>query len=80
MSGIGRTSKWSGLAEVEAECQDCSWGSMARNALPNAKRHAEVHGHRVRCLQQISVTYAPLDMGRDEVFGPPTGKGGALHG
>lgn len=62
-----RARKWSGVAEQTACCADCDWASGAKNALPNAKRHAEAHGHTVVCLQQISVTYAAPGMDRDAV-------------
>ena len=38
---------YSGLLGVVAECRTCGWSSEARNALANAKRHADAHGHHV---------------------------------
>jgi hypothetical protein len=57
---------WSGVVDVVAGCE-CGWGSRARNALANAKRHAVATGHVVCVLQQLSVTYAPGGMGREEM-------------
>lgn len=61
------TTRWSGLLDVEAACE-CGWESRAKNALGNAKRHADATGHVVTVQQIIGVTYAPDGMDKDTVF------------
>lgn len=33
------------MGSIEAGCHDCDWGSLARNAMGTAARHAKAHGH-----------------------------------
>jgi len=48
---------YSGVLGVLAECHTCGWNSEAKNALGNAKRHANATGHHVVVEQTISVSY-----------------------
>lgn len=62
-----RVGRWSGVLTVWAACE-CGWESDAKNAIANAKRHAQATGHVVHASQEIMVTYAPEGMPNDEVF------------
>jgi post-segregation antitoxin (ccd killing protein) len=46
-----------GVLSVLAMCRDCPWQSEARNALGNAARHADAHGHMVVTEQSTVVIY-----------------------
>lgn len=48
---------YTGILGVIAECRDCGWSSEARNAMGNAKQHADRYGHNVWVEQTIGVSY-----------------------
>lgn len=50
---------FSGLLDISADCEDCSWKSNARNALGSAAQHSDKYGHFVRVEQTIGVAYGP---------------------
>lgn len=58
--------RWTAVVEVVAGCE-CGWGSRAKNAMGNAKRHARATGHVVDVLQQLGVTYAPPGVEGEEL-------------
>lgn len=54
--GFGRKTS-TGLAGVQATCQDCGWESAAKNALGNAARHHDATGHYVMVEQTTLIAY-----------------------
>lgn len=63
--------------DVLAECQGCSWTSAAPNALGNAARHHDAHGHRVLTTVTVRITYGdsappPGQVELDDVGDAPT--------
>lgn len=62
-------STYSGILGASAECRDCGWTTEARNAMGNAKQHADRTGHNVWVEQTIGVSYNDprgLDESREE--------------
>jgi hypothetical protein len=58
---MSRRVTYSGLLDVHAECQDCGWTALTRNALGLAAQHSDRHGHFVRIEQTTGVSYGPAD-------------------
>lgn len=49
--------KWSTKPDYWAECADCDWQSVARNAVGTAAIHAKRHGHYVRVQKESAIIF-----------------------
>lgn len=42
---------------VRASCEDCEWSSVAKNAMPVAKKHAENYHHNTVVEENVGIVY-----------------------
>lgn len=50
-----------GVTGAIAECDECPWRNLQRNALATGAIHARATGHQVHCVQELSITYNAKD-------------------
>ena len=49
---------FSGLGDARANCVDCGWQCLSRNAVGAGKVHHNRTGHTVQCESYVLMTYA----------------------